>query len=131
LVSLVIRLQLHTPNHRKRELRKTGEKEEQNRGTQKNQRRKSHQWEKRKNCENGLRGKRKKNWGKGTERDEKKEEKNQGKTGEENVTEAERSIGQLTHVHQPRLRLHHPPEQTDRRTEHNRGGKTERSQKGD
>lgn len=28
MVSLIIRLQLHTPNHRKKELRKTGEKEE-------------------------------------------------------------------------------------------------------
>jgi hypothetical protein len=34
--------------------------------------------------------------------------KKQGKTGEEHVTETERIIGQLTHEHQPRLRLHHP-----------------------
>ena len=76
-------------------------------------------------------GRGRKTGGKEPRETKKKEEKNQGKTGEENVTEAERSIGQLTHEHQPRLRLHHPPEQTDRRTEHNRGGKTERSQKGD
>jgi len=51
------------------------------------------------------------------ERRKEEEEKNQGKTEEENVTEAERSIGQLTQEHQPRLRLHHPPEHTDRRAE--------------
>ena len=43
----------------------------------------------------------------------KKQRKNQGKTGEANVRETERSIGQLTHEHQPRLWLHHYPEQTD------------------
>jgi hypothetical protein len=39
LVSLIIRLQLHTPNHRKRELRKTREKAEKNPGEKKKPRR--------------------------------------------------------------------------------------------